>query len=797
MKKFLSTITILALILPFTIQTTFAQFTDLFKNNKNYEAIIFLEENNILVGYPDGTFRPNQEVNRAEFLKIILEGSNIPLDENDLTLPFPDTQDDKWYLPYIQKAYSENWIVGFNDGTFKPSQTIKKTEALKILGEVQQWKMNENPTYTQFEDIDLDEWYAKYVIYASEHNYLEEDEELFEPRELMTRANISEIIYRTMILGESGETTIEDDTDPDVKPITYKEIPIDFYDDITLDQPIPNTFYKNEVFVVEGAVDANGYEEVSVFLDNNMYINSDYLLFTGEIKNGKFEIPIHLRKSGNYTIGIIPGTSGNTKIEDISILDENPPSTQSTETEETLENLKIDYENDITFLEFDAPTDSTKIFTFEQGTDKVTFISRQNRDTIPLLYSAFNDFTEGEVTYFGQLANADTTEEKTFDATQHTFDHINEDKISADIPDSLPKYSDISIEGTTKTNIQVEGLIINTDGLVDIVQIETTSTTSTYFETPIIENGNDFTFTYDTSKNGTYIVEILDENGIPVVNHPVYIGGMIPLIPDYFDLNERIFFEGSFDIDDLREDLLNEINKDRAVYDYPEIALAPELNDLAQDHSEDMAENDFFGHINLSNQTPNDRRLEAEIEMPVSENIAKDVSVLFAHLGLMRSGSHRENILNPDWYLVGLGIAEAEGYLYITEEFSAGEITESQLAEYKTELINTLNTLREDNGLSLLTSRSNINQVCTYLNDKTISEDIILTTTELSAALELHNIAGTSQYIGRTYNVWSVILSSILTDEESSILDASWVNIGVDIQLDETGMIYASFMLNK
>lgn len=220
---------IIALILPFTIQSAFAQFTDIFKSNNNYNAIMFLEENDILVGYPDGTFRPTQEVNRAEFLKIILEGSNIPLDKNDTTLPFPDTQDDKWYLPYIQKAYDSGWIVGFSDGTFRPGQTIKKIEALKILGEVQQWNTDENPTNTTFTDIDLGEWYAKYVVFASNHGYLEENGELFEPKNLMTRANISEIIYRTMILGDNGDVVVtEDDTEPDFDPISSKEIPTDY-----------------------------------------------------------------------------------------------------------------------------------------------------------------------------------------------------------------------------------------------------------------------------------------------------------------------------------------------------------------------------------------------------------------------------------------------------------------------------------------------------------------------------------------------------------------------------------------
>ncbi|NIA02080.1 MAG: hypothetical protein GWP15_01725 [Nitrospirae bacterium] len=825
MKKFLSTITILALILPLTIQTASAQFSDLFKNNKNYTAIVFLEENNIISGYPDNTFRPYNEINRAEFLKIILEGSNIPLDKNNITLPFSDTQNTEWYLPYVKKAYDSGWIVGYDDGTFKPDQTIKKAEALKILGEVQQWKMEKNSTSTQYQDVDLNEWYAKYVVYANEHNYLEKDGELFDPIALMSRANISEIIYRTIIdndttvnedtaiseeISEDNEDN-EDNTEPTetFDPVIYKEIPIDFYDNITLNQPLPNTFYKNEIYVIEGEVSTNNYKEVSIFFNNDMFSNTDYQLFIGEVENRHFEIPVHFRETGNYTIGVIPGTNGNTKIEEISVLNSLPSSTSNNSPTGSIENLSINYKNDMTVIGFTAPSNSIKIFTFEQGANSVKFISRQDRDSFPLHYPTFEYFTEGDVTYFGQIANTNTTPkleitssysktpEKSFKATQHTYAQIEEGKITTSIPDTLTKFKDISINGTTKTDIQAEGLVIKPDGLVDVVSLETTGDTSTYYDSIIIENGNDFSFDYETSGSGRYIVEILDNNGIPVVNHPIYLGETVPLIPDYFDLNERSLFSGILDINALREELLSAINKERSVYGYPKVELDPELNSIAQNHSEDMTKNNFFGHINLENQTPDDRRLEAKITTPVSENIAKDVSVIFGHLGLMRSGSHRENILNPDWYLVGLGIAETGGYLYITEEFSAKEITANDLIDYENELIDAINALREANGIAPFIYQDNSKTVCAYLNDETISENIILTIDDLSTALELYNISGTSQYISRTYNVWDVILSSILNDEESSILDESWVNIGIDIQLDATGIIHASFMLNK
>ncbi len=830
-KTALSALSVLTLLITINIQTASASFTDLFKNNKNYTAIIYLQENDIIQGYSDGTFQPAQEINRAEFLKIILEGSGITLDKNEITLPFSDTKNEEWFTPYIKKAYTENWIVGYIDGTFKPNQTINKVEALKILGEVQQWDLPQEINSLPYTDISATAWYTKYVVFAHTNDYLEETEDFFNPSDLMTRANISEIIYRTLIneitedetqntvpneeieaeysADNTAKTDDTNDEELSFTPHDYEEISRTFFDNIALDGVLPNTFYKNEVYIIEGELTLDGSDKITVFLDTNDDDNTDYLLFTGDLENNRFEIPIYFKNSGNYHIGIILGTSGNTKLADMSVLPSLPEPTSQKEPEKELSSLDIDYKNDTTFAEFSAPSNLLKILTLEQDSKSTQYISRQNLDTIPVNYSDFENFSEGTVTYYTKTAELDTikpvkissgyskSSEKTFKAVQHTYDNISKDEISANPPDTLLSNSEkILFSGTVNTDTQTNAYVIKPNGFVEPVTLSTIDPTINYFGTEIIEDGDNFRFEYTIKDEGRFIVEILNKNGSPTINHPVYVGNIIPLIPDYFDLNERFFFSGNFNLNTLREDLLEEINESRSNHGLSEVSMDTDLNNLAQDHSNDMVEDEFFGHINSENQTPDDRRIEAGILTPVSENIAKDISIKFAHLGLMRSGSHRENILDPNWEIVGIGISLDNGYLYVTEEFSTEKISENDLENYEDELLSEIALERNSNNLPLLRYANDIESACKYLNDLAIIDEETITENDLIDALNLYDIGGTSQYIGRTYNTWPDILFSIL-EEENSIINDDWRSIGIDIQLDKIGLIHTAFMLNK
>lgn len=94
----------------------------------------------------------------------------------------------------------------------------------------------------------------------------------------------------------------------------------------------------------------------------------------------------------------------------------------------------------------------------------------------------------------------------------------------------------------------------------------------------------------------------------------------------------------------------------------------------AFDHSEDMAINNYFSHTNLNGESPFDRMTSDGISYRVAgENLAYgQSSSIFAHEGLMNSIGHRENLLKPDFSLLGVGVAfNKENQPYYTENFYA------------------------------------------------------------------------------------------------------------------------------
>lgn len=840
--KFIQKFLIILIISIIWHQTAaFALFSDINESNKNYEAINYLQENGILNGYLDGSFKPDNSVNRAEFLKIIIEGSNIETNVAENT-PFKDVNHLTWYAPYIKKAYSEDWINGYADGSFKPEQTINKAEALKILGKAQNWQLPSLVSSKPFNDIPINEWYSPYIDYAKNKGLLEE-KPLFFPAMLMSRASISEIIYRSIIAAsdtneekpnivlipaeeenqpaeantettESGAETSEnipsDSSSAEDANIEFKEfktISKSLYDNIILTEDLPNNFYKNEIYIIKGNATSGNYSTATAIFEG--ISDSTYQTFSGEINNNdNFEISVYFPKTGNYNFGILAGDSGTTKAVEISVLPYIPNSQNTESTPSPANSINVSYENDQTSINFSAANSTLKILEFTQNLKNIRYISRQNISFFPLKYSDFTDFSEGKVDYSIKLAKISsakpleiasefvTSSTKNFNAVEHSFDSIIEEEITANPIDTLPFARQFSFTGTAKKDISKNAYVIKPDGFVDELELTTMGSTGTYFTNPIIESGNNFTFTYTPSANGRYIVEINNKFGEPVINHPIYAGDIIPLIPDFFDINEREFFEGAVTINSFRQDLLNLINKARSDHGLNPIELSEELNNLAQAHSDDMAQNNFFAHVNPRNQTPEDRRIAAGIKTAISENIAKDVSLEFGHYGLMRSASHRENILNPLWTRAGLGITENDGYLFITEEFSIDELTQTDLNQYKSELYSEINILRNNLGKTALILNNELDLICEELNNRAIDDNITLTNELFTQYLTDYEISGISQAIGRTHNIWPDILSSILSEEESNLIESAWELVGINLQTDNTGLIHAILILN-
>ena len=101
-KKMKNLIFVLFLVFGLTISSTFAQFSDS-EQSPYASAIAQLANRNIVKGYPDGTFKPQQAITRAELLKIILLAANVELSTAQESC-FSDVPMEEWYADVVCSA---------------------------------------------------------------------------------------------------------------------------------------------------------------------------------------------------------------------------------------------------------------------------------------------------------------------------------------------------------------------------------------------------------------------------------------------------------------------------------------------------------------------------------------------------------------------------------------------------------------------------------------------------------------------------------------------------------------------
>jgi len=109
---------------------------------------------------------------------------------------FSDIYKSMWYFPYIKKGAEINIIGGYPDGTFKPEQTVNKAESFKMTMLADATPLpavTENP----FNDIPMNEWFAPYFLEAKNRQivYITMAGNANPGRE-MTRSTFAELVYR-------------------------------------------------------------------------------------------------------------------------------------------------------------------------------------------------------------------------------------------------------------------------------------------------------------------------------------------------------------------------------------------------------------------------------------------------------------------------------------------------------------------------------------------------------------------------------------------------------------------------
>ena len=157
--------------------------TPLFKdtpNNEWYSAFVgYLEKYNIISGYEDSTFRPDESITRAEFVTIAVRYYSLFNEVKSVsnTTKYNDLSNNYWSIKNISYATSEKWLNGYSDGSFRPDIVITRAEVVTIINRATGRNadtefINKNLTVlNRFTDVKNNSHWAAYDIFEASNDH--------------------------------------------------------------------------------------------------------------------------------------------------------------------------------------------------------------------------------------------------------------------------------------------------------------------------------------------------------------------------------------------------------------------------------------------------------------------------------------------------------------------------------------------------------------------------------------------------------------------------------------------------
>lgn len=149
-------------------------YTDLKESHWAVWAVKFVSKEGLFSGYPDGTFKPDKSITRAEFATVVckllkIEGQQVS--ENK----FSDVKG-HWAQKYIEELSRLKYINGYPDETFKPGANIKRAESVALINRAQK----RGPLYgttQRFSDVPESHWAFKEIAEGViNHSYIIDDQ---------------------------------------------------------------------------------------------------------------------------------------------------------------------------------------------------------------------------------------------------------------------------------------------------------------------------------------------------------------------------------------------------------------------------------------------------------------------------------------------------------------------------------------------------------------------------------------------------------------------------------------------
>jgi len=191
-----STVVPLIISAPASAQTNFSDV----RNHWAREFITRLAAENVIAGFPDGTFKPDQPVTRAQFAAIIRQAFN----ENQVRQirGFTDVPANYWAAPAIQEAYETGFMAGYPGSRFLPNQEIPKVQVLVSLASGLRYSPKSTNNLSVYSDAgQIPDYAINGVAAATEKGIVVNYPNLkfLNPNETATRGDVAAYIYQALV----------------------------------------------------------------------------------------------------------------------------------------------------------------------------------------------------------------------------------------------------------------------------------------------------------------------------------------------------------------------------------------------------------------------------------------------------------------------------------------------------------------------------------------------------------------------------------------------------------------------
>jgi len=179
-------------------------FADLELSHWAYKDIEALAGEGIISGRENNTFCPDDNITRAEFLKLLV--FSLGISEGEYGGEFTDVSKDAWYAGVVKAALDNGFASGYEDGTFAPDKNITREEMTKLVCTAAKLDVPESFENSFADDELISGWAKPYVYSAAGAGIVNGmDSGAFEPKSNATRAQAAVIISRLKGVKEAGK----------------------------------------------------------------------------------------------------------------------------------------------------------------------------------------------------------------------------------------------------------------------------------------------------------------------------------------------------------------------------------------------------------------------------------------------------------------------------------------------------------------------------------------------------------------------------------------------------------------